>query len=298
MAKVIITGGTGLVGKALVSLLAKDGYETAILTRHPAKSNEYQWDIEKSYIDPHVLEGAGHIIHLAGASVADMPWTAVRKKEIINSRVRSAARLHDLLKNNPNQVRTFISASAVGYYGDGGDKWQTEDTPAGSDFLADVCRKWEAAADSFSDLGLRICKLRIGIVLSHAGGALPKMDLPLKFGIGAYFGDGRQFLPWIHIHDLCRIFVQALENENMSGPYNACAPYPVSNKEMSRQIAIALNRPFLPLPAPAFAIKAILGEGAQILLNSNRCTSDKIRQTGFRFLYPDIGSTLHDIYKN
>lgn len=295
MTKVIVTGGTGLVGRELCRQLEARGFEPAILTRSPAKPNEYQWDIDKQTIDPRVLDGAVAIIHLAGAAVADEAWTAQRKAAITGSRVRSAALLYDTLKNHPHTVKTFISASASGWYGNGGERWQTEDLPAGSDFLAEVCRQWEAAADRFSGLGLRVAKLRIGIVLSKDGGALPKMGLPAKFGIGGYFGSGQQYMPWIHIEDLAAMFCFALENDTMQGAYNACAPEPITQKAMMCAIAKAHGMPCLPVPTPAFVLKAILGERAGILLNSNRCSAEKVKQLGFHFHYSGIGEALRDI---
>lgn len=298
MPKVIISGGTGLIGQELCRQLEKKGYEAAILTRKPSKPNEYQWDVGAQTIDERVLDGAVGIIHLAGAAVADKAWTAARKAEIIDSRVNSAALLFDTLKKYPHRITAFLSASAVGWYGDGGDRWQTEDRPAGNDFLGEVCRKWESAADRFGDLGLRVAKLRIGIVLSRAGGALPKMGLPARFGIGGYFGSGQQYMPWIHIEDLAALFIHALENDTMHGPYNACAPEPITQKAMMCAIAKAHGMPCLPVPAPAFVLRTLLGERAGLLLNSNRCSAEKTARTGFRFQYTGIDEALRSIYQN
>lgn len=297
MHKVIISGGTGLVGRELCRQLIQKGYEPSILTRSPKKPNEYQWDIEKQTIDSRVLDGAVAIIHLAGAAVADEAWTPKRKAEIIGSRVNSAKLLYDLLRSHPHTVNTFLSASAVGWYGDGGSQWQTEDMPSGRDFLAEVCRNWEASADRFSELGLRVAKLRIGIVLSKEGGALPKMGLPARFGIGGYFGSGEQYMPWIHIEDLAAMFIHVLEKADMQGAYNACAPQPITQKDMMCAIAKAHGMPCLPVPTPAFILRTLMGERAGILLVSNRSSAEKVLQSGFRFHFSDIGNALADIYQ-
>ena len=298
MPKVIITGGTGLIGRNLTEFLRNQGYEVAVLTRDPRRNGEYKWDIRKQYIDPEIFNKTQAIIHLAGADVADKPWTASRKQEILDSRTQTAAMLLDHVKDHPHTIRTFISASAVGYYGDGKSQVLTEDSPSGSGFLSEVCRQWEPAAGAFSAIGIRVCKLRIGFVLSPDGGALPKMDLPNRFGLGTYFGSGTQFISWIHIKDLCWIFQHVLENEQLHGAYNACAPNPVNNLQMTKDISAAWNKPFLPLPAPEFILRALLGERAELLLMSSRCSTDKIHQAGFRFLFSELPSALQDIYQN
>lgn len=296
MAKVIITGGTGLVGRRLTQLLLNKGYEVNILCRNPQKLNEFRWDLSRNYIDKNVFEQADTIIHLAGAGVADQRWTAERKKEIINSRIQSTRLLHDYLVNNKHTVSNFISASAVGYYGDRGNELLTETSSAGSGFLADVCRQWEREVDTLAALDISVSKIRIGIVLSKDGGALPKLDFPIRFGIGAYIGNGKQYVPWIHIDDLCTIFLHLLENKNIAGTFNACAPDIRTNRQMGETIAKVLHRPFIPAPAPAFLLKAAMGEMAEMLLMSNNCSPEKITATGFRFQFPMLADALEHIY--
>ena len=224
MGKVIITGGTGLVGKRLTELLIDKGYEVNILTRKPRKVNEYKWDISKDIIDEKAFDGATAIVHLAGAGVADQRWTEERKKEILESRTRSTRLLYAYLSKGNHSIQTFLSASAVGYYGDRKNELLTESSSNGSGFLPEVCKIWEEESERMALLNIRVSKVRIGIVLSKCGGALPKLDLPMRLGLGAYIGDGKQFVPWIHIDDLCGIFIHLLENKSLIGVFNGCAP--------------------------------------------------------------------------
>ncbi|MBK9330585.1 MAG: TIGR01777 family protein [Sphingobacteriales bacterium] len=296
MAKVIITGGTGLVGKRLTQLLLNRGYGVNILCRNPKRPNEFKWDISGNYIDKNVFEQANAIIHLAGAGVADERWTAERKKEIIDSRIRSAGLLYDYLANNKHTISNFISASAVGFYGDRGNEVLTETSTAGTGFLADVCKLWENGADTLATLHIPVSKIRIGIVLSKDGGALPKLDLPIRFGIGAYIGSGKQYVPWIHIDDLCAIILYLLENKKYAGIYNASAPDIKTNRQMSATIAKVLQRPFIPAPAPAFLLKTVMGEMSEMLLMSSNCSPEKITAAGFRFQFPLLTDALENIY--
>ena len=296
MKKVIITGGTGLVGQRLTTLLKHKGFEVNILCRNPKRPNEFKWNIDEHYIDERVFEQASAIIHLAGAGVADKRWTEERKKEIIESRTKSARLLYKYLSGSKYPVASFISASAVGFYGDRKSELLTEDSANGSGFLAEVCKVWEEEAEKFSALNIAVSKIRIGIVLSKDGGALPKLDFPIKFGIGAYIGDGKQFVPWIHIDDLCNIFIHLLE-KNLHDTYNGCAPDIKTNKEMSETIAMVLHRPFIPFPAPGFILKTVMGEMASMLLMSNNCSSQKIINTGFVFQYPELKEALQNIYE-
>jgi len=296
MKKVIITGGTGLVGQRLTTLLKHKGFEVSILCRNPKRPNEFKWNIDEHYIDERVFEQASAIIHLAGAGVADKRWTEERKKEIIESRTKSARLLYKYLSGSKHPVASFISASAVGFYGDRKSELLTEDSANGSGFLAEVCKVWEEEAEKFSALNIAVSKIRIGIVLSKDGGALPKLDFPIKFGIGAYIGDGKQFVPWIHIDDLCNIFIHLLE-KNLHDTYNGCAPDIKTNKEMSETIAMVLHRPFIPFPAPGFILKTVMGEMASMLLMSNNCSSQKIINTGFVFQYPELKEALQNIYE-
>ncbi len=294
--KVIITGGTGLVGHRLTQLLQTKGYGVNILCRNPKKEGEYKWNIEEKYIDEKVFENAFAIIHLAGAAVADKRWTDERKKEIIESRIDSAQLLYDYLSKGNHSVQSLVSASAVGFYGDRKDELLTEESSNGIGFLAEVCQLWENSAEQISNLNIPVSKIRIGIVLSKDGGALPKLDFPIKFGIGAYIGNGEQYVPWIHIDDLCNMFIHILEHKNLQSTYNGCAPDIKTNKQMSETIAGVLHRPFIPFPAPAFILKTVIGEMSSMLLMSTNCSSKKIQQTGFNFQYPTLVQALSAIY--
>ena len=297
MKKIIITGGTGLVGKRLTILLKEKGYEVNILCRNPKQPNEYKWNIEANFIDEKVFENAIAIIHLAGAGVADKRWTDERKQEIIDSRVKSTQLLFQYLAEGKHQIQSFISASAVGFYGDRKNELLTEASSNGTGFLAEVCQLWENEVEKIASITIAVSKIRIGIVLSKDGGALPKLDFPIRFGIGAYIGNGKQFVPWIHIDDLCQIFYHLFEHKNQNSTYNACAPDVKTNKEMSKTIAHVLHRPFIPFPAPEFVLKTVMGEMATMLLMSNNCTSKKIQQTGFVFQFPTLEKALENIYQ-
>ena len=297
MKKIIITGGTGLVGKRLTILLKEKGYEVNILCRNPKQPNEYKWNIEANFIDEKVFENAIAIIHLAGAGVADKRWTDERKQEIIDSRVKSTQLLFQYLAEGKHQIQSFISASAVGFYGDRKNELLTEASSNGTGFLAEVCQLWENEVEKIASITIAVSKIRIGIVLSKDGGALPKLDFPIRFGIGAYIGNGKQFVPWIHIDDLCQIFIHLFEHKNQNSTYNACAPDVKTNKEMSKTIAHVLHRPFIPFPAPEFVLKTVMGEMATMLLMSNNCTSKKIQQTGFVFQFPTLEKALENIYQ-
>ena len=297
MNKVIITGGTGLIGKQLTVLLKKNGFEVNILCRNPKNENEYKWNLEEGFIDSNVFTNAIAIIHLAGAGVADARWSSARKKEIIDSRIQSATLLYQYLSKEKHNIQTFISASAVGFYGDKGNEVLTENATRGTGFLAEVCQLWENAANKIAELNITVSIVRIGIVLSKAGGALQKLDFPIRFGIGAYIGNGKQYVPWIHSDDLCEIFIYLLKNKNLNGIYNACAPDIKTNKQMSQTIAKVLHRPFIPFPAPTFVLNTVMGEMATMLLMSNNCSAEKIIKTGFTFQYPTLENALTNIYK-
>jgi uncharacterized protein (TIGR01777 family) len=235
------------------------------------------------------------IVHLAGAGIADKRWTAARKKEIIDSRIKSTELLYQRLQNNTHHIQTVVSASAIGYYGfTEDDKIFTEEDIPGNDFLAQVTRRWELEVDKLSLLGLRVVKLRIGIVLSQRGGALKEMIKPIKWGLGSSLGTGKQFLSWIHLDDLCEIFVNAIENENMRGAYNATTDW-CTNEEMTKAVANILHRP-LWLPAvPAFILKIILGEMADIVLKGSKVSSEKIKQAGCRYKFASLKDALNNL---
>ncbi|GAB4402855.1 MAG: TIGR01777 family oxidoreductase [Microscillaceae bacterium] len=297
----LFTGGTGLIGRQIIDLLKAKNYPLRNLSRQAATLagvEHFAWDTTRHQLDPKALVGTGAIIHLAGAGVADSRWTEARKKEILDSRVHATRLLAESLKNHPHSVKTLVAASAIGFYGgDKGAAWCDENTPPGSDFLAQVTQAWEAEVDTLAELGLRVVKLRIGIVLSREGGALPKLVQPIRYGAGAALGSGQQYLAWIHIRDLARMFVYALENEALTGTYNAVGPDPVTNAQMTKEAARVLQRPLLLPNVPAFALRLMLGEMAEMVLGGCRVRNDKMMQAGFQYDFPHLPGALEDLLK-
>jgi uncharacterized protein len=304
MQTVLITGGTGLVGKALTSLLIKKGYKVIILTRKINSNNledsniSYAlWDIKKQLIDNEAIAKADYIIHLAGAGVMDKKWTEEYKKEIISSRIDSATLITNSLKNNTNKVKAVISASAIGWY-KASDTVHTEDEPADDSFLGQTCKLWEDSVATILQLDKRLVTLRIGIVLSKDGGALKEFITPLQFGVAAILGTGQQMISWITIDDLCRLFLFAIENEKIIGVYNAVAPNPVTNKMLTLTLAKKMKGNFyLPIHVPTFILKTMLGGRSIEILKSTNASCQKIISAGFNFLHPNIENALQDILK-
>lgn len=297
---VLITGGSGLVGQQLTKLLQAEGHRVMHLSRRPASGaiTTYQWDVKAGTIDERALETADHIIHLAGAGIADQRWTKRRRQEIMDSRVAATALLTDKLAQGNHPIQSFVSASAIGYYGDRGAEVLTEDSAPGRDgFLEDVCVAWEQAADVVAALGIRTVKIRIGLVLAMEGGALPKVLLPMRFGVAPYFGDGQQYYSWIHIHDLVRLFHFMLTQSSLQGVYNAVAPTPMTNKAFTRVIATAYGRPTLLLPAPRFALRAAMGQMADVVLYSARVSAQKTLSAGFSYAFPELPETIQDLLR-
>jgi uncharacterized protein len=296
---ILITGGTGLIGKLITDELLARGYQVNHLSRKPAdnpKVKTFLWDIAKGEIDEHCLDDVDTVLHLAGAGIADKRWTEKRKKEIIESRTKSIGLIYQLIKNKPNQVNTIISASATGYYSDRGDELLNEDSPPNNDFMAQCCVAWESAVDEGRPLGLRILKFRTGVVLYKNGGALPQMAMPVKMGLGAPFGNGRQWIPWIHWQDVVDMYLYGIENINLSGIYNMVAPNSATNKELTKALAKQLHRPVWAIKAPAFIFKLLLGEMSIVVLGSTRVSSEKIQNDGFVFKYPELAGALKEIY--
>lgn len=298
MTKVLITGGSGLVGKRLSAMLAEKDYEVYILSRSRSGVTNgvryYQWSLADGTIEEGALD-VDHIIHLAGAGVAEKRWTKARKKEIRDSRVLSAALIRDHLQAGRHEPKSIVCASAVGFYGDRGEDILDEQSSMGTGFLADTCEEWERASAEIRPSSPTSI-LRIGIVLSTLGGALPKLSAPVKMGIGAYLGNGSQYYPWIHIDDLCRMMIYAME-QGLDGIYNACAPNPATNKNLVKTMAHVLKRPFIPAPAPAMVLKLTMGEMAEMLLNGQRTSADKIMSSGFEFTFPELEGALRDIFR-
>lgn len=297
MKNILITGGSGLVGKKITQLLEKKGYEVAWLSRSPDKYKQqsFFWDVDRQTIDQKAIEWADAIIHLAGEGVADKRWTDSRKRAILESRTLSTQMLYNAIEKATAKPNVFISASAVGYYGfNTGDALQTEESEAGKDFLAQVVIAWENRVKMFDKAGLRTVLLRIGIVLDKNGGALKEM---MKPPVAAPLGSGAQWMSWIQIDDLARMFVFALEDEKVQGIYNAVGPKPATNAELTEKAAKKARKLFINFGVPGFGLKLALGEMAQMVLGGNKVSSKKIEQEGFNFRYPDLESALEKIYQ-
>lgn len=297
---VLITGASGLVGARLTGILIQKGYHVSHLGRS-AKSGKvpsYVWNVDRGEMDSSSLAGVDVIINLAGSGVAEKRWTKERKRNIRESRTGSCRLLLKTLKNTKHQVKTFIGASAIGYYGYNlHENVLAEDAPAGKDYLAGVVVDWEKASDQLESAGLRVVKIRIGIVLAKEGGALVEMAGPVKWGIGSPLASGKQMMSWIHLDDLCNIFVKAIEDSSFTGAYNAVAPQPVTNREMTKEIARTLHRPFFMPSVPAFVLKLMLGEMAEIVIHGAAISSGKIQKSGFVFQYPRLTEALKNIYQ-
>jgi uncharacterized protein (TIGR01777 family) len=301
---VLITGGTGLVGKALTEVLVKKGYKVIILTRNAAgkaqSSNVFYagWNVSKQEIDIAAVQEADYIIHLAGAGVVEKKWTTAYKKEIQESRTESSRLIIDTLKINPNKIKAVISASAIGWYGADAEPVEpfTEDDAADESFLGQTCKLWEAGIEPVTSLGKRLVKLRIGIVLSNDGGALVEFKKPLQFKVAAILGNGKQMVSWVHIDDLCNLFIAGIENENLSGSFNAVAPNPVSNKVLTLTLAKAMKgKFFIPMHVPAFILKIMMGQRSVEVLKSTTVSCKKIQDAGFEFKFKTIVTALEDL---
>jgi len=298
--KIIIAGGTGRVGEALTEALLKKGHQVVILSRKARTSDVLglsysKWDPAANQVDSSLSKQADAIVNLSGASIAQR-WTEASKREILSSRIESTKLLSNLASQNDSKIRTFINASAIGFYA-AGDEWKTEEAPAGDHFMAKVCSQWEDAVQLQDAREIRKIIIRIGVVLEAGGGALKAMSLPFKLGLGAALGSGKQYMSVIHLDDLIGIILLGLEQESIQGVYNATMTKIPTNKEFSKSLAKALNRPFF-LPAmPAFVLRLFLGETAESVLLSFRLRNEKIRNAGYSFKYPDVDSALQDIYK-
>ena len=307
MQTVLITGGNGMIGKALTSHLIDKGYKVIVLTRQlPAQKSALPeiefalWDTNKQTIDIAAVQKADYIIHLAGAGVVDKKWTAAYKKEILQSRTESSKLLLSTLQNNANKIKAVVSASAIGWYGEdvAGEKPFVETDKPASGFLGETCVLWEQSITPVEALQKRLVKIRIGIVLSNEGGALAEFKKPVKLGVAGILGDGGQVVSWIHIDDLCRIFMYAIENENLSGVYNAVAPVPVTNKALTLELAKKMRgKFFIPLHVPAFVLKIMLGDRSIEVLKSTTVSDAKIKQSGFTFLFPTVDVALGQLCK-
>jgi len=306
METVLITGGTGFIGEALTQLLTEHGYHVIVLSRQPhAHTNSANnlltyahWDVRKQAIDLAAVQAADFIVHLAGANVAGHRWTNTYKKEIVDSRIQSSQLLFNTLQQHPNKVRKFISASGTGYYGENHNGLApfTETDPPATDFLGNTCQAWEAGALQMEQLDKKVVIFRTGIALNKNGGALKEFYKPLQFGFATILGSGEQWVSWIHLHDLVRLYFNAIVNPGLTGIFNAVAPKPVQHKDLIMTMAkVAKGKSFISVHVPAFALKLGLGEMSTEVLKSVNVSCRKIQDTGFQFSYPEIGAAMEQL---
>ncbi len=297
--KALVTGGTGFVGPRLLRLLDKP----TVLTRNPERATEkighlagdvIGWNPLEGPPPPESFDGVDTVFHLAGESVAEGRWTTTQKARIRESRVLGTKNLVTGILQSKNGIKKLISSSAVGYYGDRGEEDLTESSSPGNDFLADVCVGWEREADIAREQGVRVVTMRTGIVLGAGGGALAKMLTPFRLGAGGPLGNGRQWMPWIHVADLARLYTYASETSSINGPMNAVAPNPVRNSEFTKALAAQLKRPAF-MPAPYIGLRLVFGEFAKVLFASQKILPQVALETGFTYQFPFIQEALKDI---
>ncbi|KQM20573.1 TIGR01777 family oxidoreductase [Chryseobacterium sp. Leaf201] len=297
---VLITGAGGLIAREL-SKQIENKYTVRFLTRKKKHDHEFEWDLTKGTIDEKALEGVSHVIHLAGANISEKRWTDERKKELISSRIDSAGLILQSLKQKNIKLKSFISASGINYYGtETTEKIFTEEDGPGNDFLSEVVVQWEKAADQFKEqqLAERVVKLRTAVVLSEKDGALKKMLPTIKMGIGSPLGNGKQYMPWIHIKDICAMYEFALKNPEMNGAFNAVEPEHATNKDLTEKIAQVLKKPLFMPNVPTFVLRLVFGELSDAVLKGSRASSGKILKAGFQFEFPDLKRALEDLLKN
>lgn len=296
---ILITGGTGLVGKHLQHQLLVKGYNIKVLSSNESACDGitiFYWNITSGYIDIRAIEKVNYIVHLAGANIAQKRWTAAQKQNILDSRIKSMQLLYSAIDKSTHQLSAVISSSGAGYYGAyTNEKIYHESDTAAEDFLGSICLQWENSVAQFSELKIRTVALRAGVVFAKGGGALEKLKMFAKFGLSAAFGTGKQYFPWIHIHDLCAIYIKAIEDNNMRGAYNAVAPQHINNKYFTSTLAKCLRKPYFLPNVPAFVLKIMLGEMAVLLLEGSRVSCEKIQDAGFAFKFKDCEEAIRDL---
>ena len=297
--KILITGGSGLIGKHLSQALKTKGYQVVILGRKENLTEEipvYRWDLNTSFIDERVFEGLTDVVHLAGAGIADSAWTQQRKQELIDSRVKNAALLKEFLFKKNIRLNSFTGASAVGFYGAvTKEHIFTENDPPSSDFLGTCCKLWEESYNEIISSGVRTSIIRVGVVLAREGGALKKLVAPVRFGCAAALGTGKQIVPWIHINDLVGIFLKAIEDQSMRGIYNAVAPQKISNYELTKSMAEVMHKPFFLPNVPSFVLNLAMGEMSSIVLEGSEISAEKIVKAGYAFKFTEIKEALKNL---
>jgi len=299
--RILVTGATGLVGKALIPALVSRGYTVNALSRGERTSELpqvrfFQWDVAEKKVDQSCLDGVNAIIHLAGENIAALPWSNRRKQLLRESRIQSILLLYNLLRQHQrHDVMTVVSASASGYYGDRGDEWMTEDKPPATDFLGQTCRDWEHTVSKGKTLGLRAVSLRSGVILSTQGGIFPRFAGLIRKGVGTVPGSGRQWMPWIHLSDAVAMYIFALEHNGIHGVYNMAAPEPVTFSGFIRTLAEKLKKPLWLPNIPRFVLKAVMGQMSEMLVSSTRMSAEKIQNAGFQFRYPELKAAVESL---
>lgn len=298
---ILLTGGSGMIGKRLSGYMIENGHQVAWLSHsdvHEEQIHIFKWDIEKAIIDEEAIKWAEVIVHLAGENIADRKWTKSRKKKIIESRTKSTALLKHSLETTPHRVHTILAASAIGYYGDRQKELLSEDSGPGKGFLSECCIQWEAALHTLFSPHRRLVILRTGIVLDDEAGALKEMMKTLPFGIAPVFGNGKQIYSWIHLDDMCLMYMHALSNHIIKGIYNAVAPVPVTQRYMMKMIRKTKKTLSLMLPVPSISLRILLGELSSVVLISQNVSCDKFSAAGFKFKFDHIDAALQDIFKH
>jgi uncharacterized protein (TIGR01777 family) len=294
-ARVLVSGASGLIGSALLPALQTSGYEVTRLVRGAPSSRDVAWDPSRP-LAPQSVSGFDAVIHLAGESIVGR-WTEAKKRRIRESRVQGTRNLAEALAAAPQRPRVLISASAIGYYGDRGEEVLREDSASGVDFLSEVCREWEAAAEPANKAGIRTVQMRFGVGLSRSGGALQKMLPPFRMGVGGNIGNGRQWMSWVDIVDVVGAILHVMKTDKVQGPVNMVAPAPVRNAEFTKTLASVLSRPAI-FPMPAFAARLVFGQmGDELLLASQRVEPAKLMTSGYVFQKPDLRAALEAILK-